>query len=336
MIKINSGIGFVWVFVIVSLLITKQVNAAWYKEEQPIMGTEITVDLWHEDESVAAHCGALVFEEMERINQLMSPYLPQSELARINAEAAEKPVIISEELFNLIKESLKYSEMSHGAFDITFASVGYMYDYRNKQHPSDQVIDQAVTKINYHHIQLNEQQHSIRFAVKGVRIDLGGIAKGYAIDNSVAILKHCGIRNGYVSAGGDSRIIGDRNGRPWILGIKHPRQSDKVVVKLPLSNVAVSTSGDYERYFIEDGKRYHHILRPQTGRPVDETWSTTVIGENATMTDALSTTLFVLDGKSALDLIEKIPGVDAIIIDAKGNMHYSSGLMPPEAESEKH
>lgn len=322
--------------VMISLFLSGAANAAWYKEEQAIMGTEITVDLWHEDERVATHCAALVFEEMQRINALMSPYLPESELARINAEAADRPVKISEELFALIKESLKYSEISGGAFDITFASVGYMYDYREKQHPSDQFIDQNVTKINYHHIRLNEKEHSIQFAVKGVRIDLGGIAKGYAIDTSVAILKRCGIKNGYVSAGGDSRIIGDRNGRPWMLGIKHPRQSDKVVVKLPLSNVAVSTSGDYERFFIENGKRYHHIIRPQTGRSVSETWSTTVIGENATMTDALSTTLFVLDTKSALELIEKLPNVDAIIIDAKGNMHYSSGLMSPASVSEKH
>ncbi|HEY9051668.1 MAG TPA: FAD:protein FMN transferase [Gammaproteobacteria bacterium] len=318
------------------LSISANAHAGWYKEERAIMGTEIAVDLWHEDESIAAHCGALVFEEMQRINELMSPYLPESELARINAEASDKPVKISEELFGLIKESLKYSEISDGAFDITYASVGYMYDYRKRQRPNDLIIDQTVEKINYRHIQLNEQQHTIQFATKGVRIDLGGIAKGYAIDTSVAILKRCGIKNGYVSAGGDSRIIGDRNGRPWVLGIKHPRQSDKVVVKLPLTNIAVSTSGDYERFFIENGTRYHHIIRPQTGRSVTETWSTTVIGENATMTDALSTTLFVLDAKSALVLIDKMPGVDAIIIDAKGEMHYSSGLMPPEPAIEKH
>ena len=305
------------------------VNADWYKAEHAIMGTEVGIELWHEDVKRSELCADQVFAEMRRIDALMSPYIPESELSKINNQAADSPVTISEEMYGLIKESLKYSELSSGAFDITFSSVGYLYDYRKKQHPSDSTINKLLSAINYRHISLDESKHTIRFAMKGVRIDLGGIAKGYAVDNAVAILRACGIQNGYVNAGGDSFVLGDRNGQPWMLGVKHPRQENKVVVRLPVSNVAVSTSGDYERFFIEDGKRIHHILRPATGKPVTETWSVTVIGNSALETDALSTTLFVMDWKSAMELVNKLKGIDAIIIDAKGEMHYSSGLVAP-------
>lgn len=325
----------IWLCFIPLILLTRDVSAQWYKDQRAIMGTEIVTDVWHEDKSQASKCSKQVFAEMERINGLMSPYLPDSELALINREAASKEVIISEELFKLIQTALKFSELSDGAFDITFASAGFLYDYRNKQRPSQNKIDQVLPAINFRHITLNDKNKSIYFTRAGVKIDLGGIAKGYAVDSAIDILKACGINNGMVSAGGDSRILGDRNGWPWMLGVRHPRQKDKVVVKLPLSDTAVSTSGDYERFFIEDGVRYHHIISPKTGHSVSKTWSATVIGDKAVETDALSTTLFVMEVKDALALIDKMENVDAIIIDANGVMHYSSGLMPPE-EKQKH
>lgn len=314
-----------------ALLVTFHVHADWYKAEHAIMGTEVAVELWHPDLKHAEQCGEQVFSEMRRIDELMSPYKSGSELSKINNQAADATVIISDELFGLIKESIRYSELSSGAFDITFSSVGYLYDYRNKQKPSDATINELLPAISYRHILLDEKQHTIRFLMKGVRIDLGGIAKGFAVDKAVAILKLCGIEHGLVKAGGDSFVLGDRNGKPWILGVRHPRQDDKVAVRLPLSNVAVSTSGDYERFYIENGKRIHHILRPSTGKPVTETWSATVIGNSATQTDALSTTLFVMDLKAAMELVAKLKDVDAIIIDAHGEMHYSAGLVEPSA-----
>ena len=166
-------------------------------------------------------------------------------------------------------------------------------------------------RIDYRHLVLDEKARSIRFKKPGVRIDLGGIAKGHAVDNSIRILRACGIQKAMVSAGGDSRIIGDRNGRPWMTGIKDPRHKDQSIVVIPLSDTAISTSGDYERYFEQDGVRYHHILSPRT------------------TTDGLSTTFFVLGPEAGLTLVEKLPGIDAVIIDAQGRVHYSSGLMPP-------
>lgn len=313
------------------MLLVPVAHAAWYKAEHAIMGTEVAVELWHDDVSHAEQCADQVFAEMRRIDALMSPFIADSELSNINRQAAVKPVKISAELFGLIKESLKYSELSAGAFDITFSSVGYLYDYRKAHRPSDIKINELLPAINYRHILLDEQQQTIHFAMRGVRIDLGGIAKGYAVDKAVAGLRACGIQSGYVKAGGDSYMLGMRHDQPWVLGVKHPRQENRVVVRLPLSNVAVSTSGDYERFFIENGKRIHHILRPATGKPATGNWSVTVIGNSALETDALSTTLFVMDLKPAMALVDKLQDVDVIIIDAQGEMHYSSGLTAPDA-----
>ncbi len=293
------------------------------------MGTQVAVDVWHKDKNIAAQCSDKVFIEMRRIDELMSPFKADSELALINNLAAKQEVRISNELFDLIKFSLEISKKSAGAFDITFASVGYLYDYRQGLKPSDDVINNKLEFINYKNIKLNNKNKSIKFSRHGMRIDLGGIAKGYAVDNAIAILKKCGIKNGMVSAGGDSRILGDRQGRSWMMGVRHPRNKNDIAVKLPLTNTAISTSGDYERFFIEDGKRYHHIIKPATGKSVDTTWSATVMADSATLSDALSTTLFVLGDKKGFKLIDSYKGVDAIVINSKGKMFYSSGLVAP-------
>ena len=313
-------------------LLPVSVSASWYKQEQSIMGTLITVEFWDEDSQHAKRCAEQVFTEMRRIDTLMSPYKANSELSRLNQQAAAKPIQVSEELFKLLQKSLHISRISNGAFDITFSSVGYLYDYRQGIKPSDEKIQQSLESVNFRHVLLDETTHSVRYARPGVRIDLGGIAKGYAVDNGIAILASCGIKGGLVSAGGDSRILGDRGDRPWMMGIRHPRKKDDVAVVLPLSNIAISTSGDYERFFIEDGKRYHHIISPRTGKSVTATWSATVIGPDTTTTDALSTSVFVLGAEKGLQLIETLSGIDAVIIDAQGQMHYSSGLMPPGME----
>jgi len=296
------------------------------------MGTATVVELLGETPQLAEKCSQRVFDEMHRIDELMSPYIEHSELAIINRDAAQHEVKIGKELFNLIKRSIEFSELSSGAFDITFASVGHLYNYRMKQHPTDKQIKRKLSAINYKNIKLNEANGRISFSHKNTRIDLGGIAKGYAVDNAIKILKNCGIKNALVSAGGDSRILGDKNGRPWVMGVRHPRDKTRVVVSIPLSDSAISTSGDYERYFIENGTRYHHIIKPSTGQSVNQTWSVSVMANEAITSDALSTTLFVLGTEKALQLINSLDDIEAVVIDANGKMFYSSGLMPPAAQ----
>jgi len=295
------------------------------------MGTQVKVELWSESADTAKLCTQRVMTEMHRIDTLMSPQKEQSELAIINQKAAEQPVKIGRELFELLQRSLTLSILSEGAFDITFASIGYQYNYRHGDKPSDEQIARDLERINYRHILLNNKDLTVKFALKGVRIDLGGIAKGYAVDNAIQILQDCGIKQALISAGGDSRIMGDKRGRPWMTGIRNPRSQDKTgsVVVIPLSDTAVSTSGDYERYFIRDGVRYHHILSPKTGKPAKGVQSVTVLGPDAVTTDGLSTTLFVLGTRKGLALAERLDGIDAVIIDAKGKIHFSAGLAPP-------
>lgn len=294
------------------------------------MGTRVSVELWDPDNAHAAHCADLVFTEMHRINALMSPYLEDSELSTINRDAAIRPVPVSAELYALIEQSIQFSDLSHGAFDITFASIGHQYDYRQKIRPSTDVIQQQLDRINYHQLRLENQ--TVYFTKAGMRIDLGGIAKGYAVDRGISILKQCEIGHAIISAGGDSRILGDKLGRPWMIGIQHPRNQQAIALTLPLSDSAISTSGDYERYFLINDQRIHHIINPRTGESAGGSWSATVIGPDATSTDALSTTLFILGADKGIELINTLDDMDAVVIDANGKIHFSSGLTAPEEQ----
>jgi thiamine biosynthesis lipoprotein len=300
--------------------------AEWYSREEAIMGTSVRVELWHDDASVARAAMNAVMDEMHRIDRTMSPFKPDSELSGINREAAQKPVPISKEMFDLITRSIEFSNLSGGAFDITFSSVGYLYDYREHVKPTDEQIAKALPGINYRHLQLDPRALTIHYARPGVRIDLGGIAKGYAADNCIAILKGRGITNAIVTAGGDSRLLGDRRGRPWNVGIRDPRRRGEVVAVLPLADVAISTSGDYERFFEEDGVRHHHIINPKTGKSATGVRSVTIIGPDGVTTEGLTKSVFVKGPKEGMRLVESLKGIDAIIIDDAGHMLYSPGL----------
>jgi len=317
------------------LTVSATTSAAWHKKEQAIMGTLIRVELWHEDEGTARRAIASVMDEMHRIDQLMSPYKKTSGLTQINNEAPHKAVRVEKELFDLIARSLHFSRLTNGAFDITFASVGRLYDYRKKIHPSDKSINQNLKRIDYHHIILDKKVGTIRFAIPGVSIDLGGIAKGYAVDTSTALLKKAGIKYAIITAGGDSRIIGDRRGRPWMIGIRDPRKSRAVKGMIPLVRSALSTSGDYERYFVENGEHFHHILRPDTGKSARQLRSVTVIGPDATTTDALSTSVFVLGPEKGMALIESLEGIEAVLIDQQDRLIYSSGMQARQNNTKK-
>ena len=300
--------------------------ADWYTDQAAIMGTAIYVELWHDNEQQGRALTRAAMEEMHRIDELMSTYKPDSELSYINAHAATGPVTVSSELLSLIIRALDYSVVTAGAFDITYASAGQYYDYRIGKKPSETQLQGALPAINYRHVKIDPQRSTVEFMRPGVRIDLGGIAKGYAVDRSIDLLEQAGVHNAIVSAGGDTRVIGKRWDRSWKIGIRNPRQQDSIVSMVPLENSAISTSGDYERYFDEDGVRYHHILNPGTGKSTHEVQSSSIIGADATDTDALSTSVFVLGVQQGIQLINALPGTEAIIIDNMGRMHYSEGL----------
>jgi thiamine biosynthesis lipoprotein len=312
---------------VLTLCVVGTARAEWVSRvEDGIMGTRIVVELWTEDKAGGEKAIDAVIAEMERIDRDMSTYKTDSEVSQVNANAAKGPVKISAELFELLTTALEYSRITGGAFDITYASVGFMYDFRAHHKPSEQEIQAALPAINYRHVVLDEKNRTVRFTQAGVRIDLGGIGKGHAVDCGIAILKSLGITHALVTAGGDSRIIGDRFGKPWIIGIRHPDDKSKVIAKIPLEDTAISTSGDYERYFDEDGKRYHHIIDPRTGHSASKVRSATILANTATRTDGLSKTAFVLGPEEAMKIYNRLGDVDAILVTLEGKVLYSKGI----------
>ncbi len=306
-------------------------RAEWFRREDAIMGTRIYVELWADDAAQGEAAVAAVIASMHEVDAMMSTYKPESQLSRVNARAALGPVTVDRELFEVIRASLGFSKLTGGAFDVTYASVGYLYDYRARQRPSEAQIARALPGVDWRNVRLDPAALSVRFEKPGMRIDLGGIAKGYAVDRAIGLLQARGVAHAVVSAGGDSRILGDRFGRPWIVGIRHPDDPKRVVTRIPLVDTAMSTSGDYERYFDERGVRYHHIIDPKTGHSASKVRSATILAPTAMQTDGLSKTAFVLGAYEALKIIETIPGVDAVLVTPEGKVLYTKGLQAGDA-----
>jgi len=310
---------------------TERGVAGWLVREESIMGTAIRVELWAADRRSGQACAAAVMDEMHRIDRTMSPHKPGSELCRINREAAQRPVPLSDEMFKLIERALHFSRLSEGAFDITYAAVGQLYDYRQRVRPDARALAAARACVGWQGLELDPGARTLRFGRDGMRIDLGGFAKGHAVDNAAALLARRGIRHAYISAGGDSRVLGDRRGRPWSVAIRDPRRVGELVAVLPLEDVSISTSGDYERYFDDqvDGvsERVHHLIDPATGRSPGGVHSVTVLAADGLTSEALSKAVFVMGVARGLALINGLSGVDAVVVDAQGQLHASAGLL---------
>lgn len=307
-------------------------SGRWHVAEEAIMGTAVRVELWSGERSAGDAAVVSVMGEMHRIDRAMSPHKPTSELSRINRDAGRGPVPVSDEMLRLLQRAAHFSALSGGAFDISYASAGQLYDYREGVQPGAQALAEACTAIGWRGVELDTDARTVRFARPGMRIDLGGFAKGHAVDNCAALLRRRGIAHAMVSAGGDSRVIGDRRGRPWTVAIRDPRRAGEVVAVLPLEDTAISTSGDYERFFERDGVRCHHLIDPATGRSPSSVHSVTILGPDGLTTEGLSKSVFVLGVDKGLRLVEAQVGVDAVVVDAQGALHFSSGLLCANAQ----
>ena len=201
--------------------------AGWVGDAMDLMGTRVSVELWHDDEARGRELVSQVMEDYRRIDREMSTYKPESEISLVNAHAAEKPMAISAELYSMIDRSLQLSVASHGAFDITYDSVGYLYDFRARKRPTDEQIEEHLGAVDYRHVMLDPAKSTVHFAQPGVRINLGGIAKGYTVQHAADLLRAQGVEHALLNAGGDTRVIGDRRGQPWIVGIRHPRLRER-------------------------------------------------------------------------------------------------------------
>jgi FAD:protein FMN transferase len=315
-------------------LLPRAAALGWLKRDETIMGTAVSVELWADDRRAGLAACAAVMDEMRRIDRTMSPHKAESELSRINREAALRAVPLSEEMFDLLAMAQRFAAGSDGAFDITYAAVGALYDYRRGVKPAPAALAAARANVGWRGLELDARDRSVRFARPGMRIDLGGFAKGHAVDNATAILRRRGIRHALVSAGGDSRVIGDRRGRPWSVAIRDPRRAGEAAAVLPLEDVSVSTSGDYERFFERDGERCHHIVDPATGLSPHAVQSVTVLAPDGLTSEALSKTVFVKGVERGLAFIESFEGCDAVIVCARGRLHFSSGLLDTRSQGQ--
>ncbi len=291
------------------------------KQTRMIMGTFAEVSIYSNDEKTAGMAIEESLDEMERMDRIMSNYKKDSELSRLNKKAAKSPVPCNGELLDVIEQSQYYSELSGGAFDITVSPVVALWGFfREKGHvPPDKEIEKVLPAVSYKNIVVNKSNDTkkpaaISFKNTQTQIDLGAIGKGYAVDKALEIIRKYGISNGCINLGGNIYVLGTPPGKnAWKIGVQHPRNSGEILGYLELKNEATATSGDYERFFEFNGKRYSHIINPQTGRPVSGTIATTIVAPTGTEVDALSTSVFVLGHEKGMELIKKIPNAEAMI-----------------------
>ncbi|PIR00441.1 MAG: hypothetical protein COV66_06860 [Nitrospinae bacterium CG11_big_fil_rev_8_21_14_0_20_45_15] len=310
------------------LLISCSQEEPLARRTQILMGTLVEIALKQSDAEKSRHAVDLAFDEIKRIENLFSSYLPDSEISRLNRNAGEGWETLSSETIEVLKRAQYWSEWSQGAFDITVGPAVALWKFDDDQPtlPSSEQIDLAVGLINYRDIQIKEGQ--ARLARKGMSVQLGAIGKGYAVDRAIKILQEEGISDAFINAGGDLKSIGMRSPEvAWKIGLQHPRYPDKMIGAFSLSKRAIATSGDYQKYFIQGGQRYHHILNPKTGRPAEESGviSATVLANSVMDADALATALFVM-GPQALEKIRLLDNTEAMVILKSGKTFFTPGF----------
>jgi thiamine biosynthesis lipoprotein len=291
------------------------------------MGTVIEITLIGDNEEEANKAALQAFQEVKRIEQLMSPKIESGDVFRINQSCGKKGVKVSKETLEVIKRAQEISELSEGRFDITVASLTELWRKAREKRipPSEQEVKEKLGLVNFKNIEM-DQEGKVFLKKKDMAIDLGGIAKGYAADRAFELLKSLGYKNLIVNAGGDLRVGGLKNNQPWSIGIQNPRESKKILARISVSDTAIATSGDYEKYFIYQGKRYHHISNPKDGFPTEGNQSVTIIAKDCITADGLATAFFVLGAEKGYSLCQKLEGVKCLIVDKEGKTIFSPGL----------
>ncbi|TBH73582.1 FAD:protein FMN transferase [Aquirufa nivalisilvae] len=274
--------------------------------------------------------------EIQRIEQLLSTYRPDSQTNQINEMAGISPVIVDAEVFGLIQRAQRISDLTQGAFDLTYGSMDkslWNFDQKMTQLPSPELAKQSVQLIDYQQLELDVQNKSVFLKKKGMRLGFGGIGKGYAADRAKALLVSLGFQHGLVNASGDLCAWGNKeNGKPWSIGVVHPDQSNQIIAHFDLKNSSVATSGNYEKFVVIDGKKYSHTIDPNTGYPIQGIKSVTVFAPFAELADALTTPIAVMGVSIGLDLINQIPGLGCVIIDDDNQVFYSESIKKQQLE----
>lgn len=303
---------------------TSNEPAPLHKSSRFLMGTLVQVTI-PGTETTAKPVAEAIFSELKRVEDLTSFHKP-SELTKLNDQSGNGPIKADSELVSLIGESLRFAKKTQGAFDPTVGPLTRLWNFSagDPRLPSGPEITAALAKIGWRRVTVDSGAGTIMLPERGMALDLGGIAKGYALQRAAAVIRERGISTALVNAGGDVLVVGEREpGKPWRVGVQDPRTERAMVAVANLKDCVVQTSGDYERCFIADGKRYHHILNPATGYPADGLQSVTVVAPTGMST--VTAGIFVLGVKEGLKYIESMPNVQGFLIDVEGRIHKSAG-----------
>lgn len=303
-----------------------------HRQSAPLLHTFVEVKVYGDNQTQTIP--SQVFREMERVNALLNNYDATSDISSINAAAGKKAVLIHQDTFNALSNALNYSAITNGAFDFTVGPLIELWGF-SREHPGlsgpdpdDQTISRVQRLVDYRALELKSDSKG-PYAIlknKGMRIDVGAFAKGFIADTAINFMRARNISSALVAAGGTICALGTKpDGQPWMIGIRHPRNEGTFLTVIPLHDQSVSTSGDYETFYVKGGKRRTHIIDPRTGMPVSTIQSATVIAPYGSASDALSTALFVMGPKDGLDLIEQLPGFEALMVSADGDVVFSSG-----------
>lgn len=293
------------------------------------MGSEIRLQAWTSDESAALDTFEHIFREFDRLEALLSVWKDGSDVVRLNQAAGKAPVPVSRDTLDVLDAAHEASVWTSGKFDITFGALADIWKFDHDQDnivPDRSSIEARLPLVNFEQVVTDRAAGTAFIRKPGMRVHLGGIGKGYAVDRAVMMLKQRGLANFMIQFGGDLYVAGSNGGEPWKLGIADPRGNHEPFATVQMGDGTFSTSGDYERSFMKDGVRYHHLIDPDRGEPARGCRSVTIVTNRATMADVLSTGVFILGPEAGMALIEKLPDVEGVIVTATNQVLVSSGL----------
>ncbi len=300
------------------------------KHTQILMGNRFEITVEADTEVKADEFLKMAVNEISRIEAILSTYQPHSETNLINENAGKKPVIVSEETISLIVRSKKISEITQGAFDISYGSIDkrfWNFETKMTTLPDEALAKKNIALIDYRNIEVNLIEKTVFLKNKGMRIGFGGIGKGYAAERAKHLLKNNGVKAGIINASGDLSCWGiPESGKPWTIGIAHPDFSELPFSTLEVTDLAIATSGNYEKYAMIDGKKYSHTIDPKTGFPIHGIKSVTMISPNAEISDAFATPISIMGIKAGLSLINQMKDIECIIIDDDNQIYYSKNI----------
>jgi thiamine biosynthesis lipoprotein len=309
---------------------TKITNSLIQKRVLKLMGNRFELSVVSNDEEWGQQCIDAAISEISRIEKLLTTFSDDSQTNAINNNAGIAPVKVDREVFNLIKRSIKISELTQGAFDITYGSIDkrlWNFDQTMTSLPDKATAKKMVRLINFRNIVLDEEACTVFLCEKGMRIGFGGIGKGYAAERAKQVLKLQGVENGVVNASGDLNAWGlQPNGQPWTVGIANPDSSNEIFSYINITDMAVATSGNYEKFIMVDGKKYSHTINPRTGLPVTGIKAVTIITTNAEIADAMATPVMIMGINAGLDMINQMKNIEAVIIDDNNKIYTSKNI----------